>query len=333
MLTSQRVSIRVSAACCLLASAGWAAAGVSVTGTAVKNGMACSANWIYDTGASETLLSRACATMMGLLDGTGMPAMGTPMKNFNNGEVQTWCFDSVALASTDNFGNICVATTTMYVSKNNDSWATTNLLGRDWRKKVKGQWDDETEKVRWPKAAPAAPVKPAVPKPDNGGGVKRVYEDIRFFHGANQSLLDMTYMTGSPFSFIPVQTAVALNATPIGTVDLLNSFPDVYTRLAIAEQNMGFQSMFTVVQVEGFDFGLGPTGGMRQFLVSNDQNSRFGIMGNDFFQTPGMTDFGYSHLEDFDNEGNDAIQFGAIPSPGAASLVLLGGLVAARRRR
>ncbi|MFN0012299.1 MAG: hypothetical protein ACKVS8_11725 [Phycisphaerales bacterium] len=316
----------------MLAASGTALAGVSVSGTAVKNGMLCSATWTYDTGASETLLSRACATMMGLLDGTGMPAAGTPMKNFNSGEVETWCFDTVALASTDNFGNVCVASTTMYVSKNADSWGSTNLLGRDWRKKVKGQWDDETETVRWPKAA-AAPAKPAVPKTDNDGGIKRVYEDIRFFNGPNTTFLDMTYMTGSPFSFMPLQTAIELGATPIGTVDLFNAFPDVYTRLAIAEQNLSRQTSFQLVEVQGFDFGLGPIGGTRQFLVSNDQNSQFGIMGNDFFQTPGSTDFGYIHQEDFDDLGNDAILFGAVPAPGVSALACVAGVVAARRRR
>lgn len=324
--------VPMAAAAVLVAACGTAVASIDVSGTAVKNGMACSTTWTYDTGASQTLLSRACATMMGLLDGTGMPAAGTPMKNFNDGEVQTWCFDTVALACTDNFGNICVASTTMYVSKNNDSWATSNLLGRDWRKAVKGQWDDETEKVRWPKAA-AAPAKPAVPKNDNpGGGVKRVYEDVRFFNGTNSAFCDMTYMTGSPYTILPQSVAAALGVIPMGTVNLPVNELDLYTRLAIAEQNLGHQVNFQLGLVQGFDFGLGPLGGPIQVLISNDSNSRFGVMGSNFF-SGGSPDFGYIHQEDFDDQGNDAILYGPVPTPGAATVLGLAGLLAARRRR
>ena len=330
-LRGVRGGVAPMAAAAVFAVCGTAVAGVQVSGTAVKNGMLCSAMWTYDTGASQTLLSRECAIKMGLLNAMGMAPMGTPMKNFNDGEVQTWCFDTVALAATDNFGNVCVASTTVYVSKNNDSWGTSNLLGRDWRKAVKGQWDDETETVRWPKAA-AAPAKPAVPKTDRDGGVRRVYENVQLFNGGNGATLDMTYMTGSPYTILPQSVAAALGVIPMGTVNLPINEPDLYTRLAMAEQNLGHQVNFQLGLIQGMDFGLGPQGGPIQVLISNDSNSRFGVMGANFF-SGGSPSFGYIQQEDYDDQGNDAILFGAVPTPGAATLVGLAGLLAARRRR
>lgn len=312
-----------------------ARAGISVSGTAAGGApvMTCSEMWTYDTGASQSLMSRRCAMMLGLLNGAGMPVGANGARMFNNGEVDTWCYDGIAIAATDNFGNICVSSTTVYVSKANDSWAGSNLLGRDWRKAVKGQWDDETEKVRWPKAA-VAPAKPAVPTTDGaGGGIKSVYENIRLFGNASTTLLGMTFMTGSAFSFIPQHTALELNAIPVGTINLLTADLDTYAGLAIAEQNLTHQSVFQIVQVNGFDFGLGPGGGSRQFLVSNNANSQFGIMGRDFFS--GMVgNQQYMHHMDYNDLGDEAIEFGLVPAPSTVAIFVLSGAgVIARRRR
>lgn len=283
---------------CLCSSA--ASAGVNVTGTACKNAQCCSTTFLFDSGASQTLLSRDCANTMGLLadaDGDGTPDGASGSKDFNGGEVETWCFDSVALASTDSKGNICVTTTTVYVSKNNDSWATSNLLGKPWQDAVDACYRAKTNTVTWPWEAPPAkaPAKPVVPKQDTKTNqVRPVLEDVFFFGNFGPGAADMVIYSGARQSMIPQHVAMEIGAPIIGTVDLAADDPNMLVRLSIGEQNQVRQTIFPVAMVQGFELGLGFPGQPQPVLLLNDQNSDFGVLGADMLQgTDGVNEYLY----------------------------------------
>lgn len=281
----------------LMFPAAAAHAGVNVSGTACKNAQCCSTTFLFDSGASQTLLSRACATTMGLLNADGTPNGHSGSKDFNAGEVETWCFDSVALASTDSKGNICVTTTTVYVSKNNDSWATSNLLGKPWQDAVDACYRAKTNTVTWPWEPPPAdaPAKPVVPKQDTKTGqVRPVLENVQFFSGGGPAQCDMVIYSGAAQSMIPRNVASAMGAPIIDKVVLPLDDPEMMVRLSIGEQNQLQQSVFDVVLVDFFALGLGVPGHPLPMLVLETENSDFGVLGADMLQqTDGVNEYLY----------------------------------------
>ncbi len=299
---------------------GVAHAGVNVSGTACKNLQCCTTQFLFDSGASQTLLSRACANTMGLLadaNGDGTPDAASGSKSFNGGEVETWCFDSVALASTDSAGNICVTTTTVYVSKNNDSWATSNLLGKPWQDAVDACYRAKTNTVTWPwePPPPQAPAKPVVPKQDTKTNqVRPVLEDVVFFSGLGGSARDMVIYSGAAQSMIPQSLAFEIGAPIIGSVDLAEEDPNMLARLSIGEQNQIQQTVFPVALVQGFQLGLGFPGQPLTVLLLNDLNSDFGVLGADMLQgTDGINE--YLYIID-DQPPSARLVFAPVASPG-----------------
>lgn len=327
-----------------LVAAGWLAAVLSSetrAGVMVSGGVAggtpigsCGAQFLFDSGADQTLISRKCAMDMGLLaDGNndGTPDQAAGSKDFNGGEVETWCFNNIAVAAIDNAGNNCVTTTTVYVSKNNDSWATDNLLGKPWQDAVDACYRAKTNTVKWPweQPPPAAPKKvgAAVPDTKQNNNVKTVFEGIRFFSGSNSAQSDMVVYSGSDYSIIPQHVAAQLGLIPSGSIDLAVVDPLLLDRLSFGSQNATRQSVFPTILVDGFDLGIGPLGSSTLLLVANESNSDFGILGANLLQeSDGVNSIVYASRDAF---GDTALYYTRIPEPSGLVLAgLAGGAVA-----
>ncbi len=300
----------------------------------------CGVDFTFDSGADQTLISRACAMAMGLLadgDNDGTPDQAAGSRDFNGGEVKTWCFNNIAVAAIDSAGNNCVTTTTVYVSKSNDSWGSADLLGKPWQDAVDACYRAKTNSVKWPweQPPPAAPKKVAAPVPDTkqGNNVKSVFEGIRFFSGSNAVDVNMAVYSGSGYSIIPQSAAALLGASPIGTVNLSVADPELLMRLSFGSQNATLQTIFPAVMVDAFDLGIGPLGTSTIVLVANDSNSDFGILGDNLLQIGDPT-----HAVLYasnDALGDTALYYSEIPEPATWLLASLGwaGVVAISARR
>jgi hypothetical protein len=58
---------------------------VSVPGTVKVGNTTCPATFKFDSGADQTIISRACAQTLGLLDANGDAPANTATKDFNKG--------------------------------------------------------------------------------------------------------------------------------------------------------------------------------------------------------------------------------------------------------
>ena len=283
------------AACGSIGCAAVVLGGVDLGGGAAGFGMNSCPNqtWTYDTGASITPLNRACATQLGLFadaDGDGMPDAATDMINANAGSVQLWCFPNVLVVSKDSDGQVCADVTTVYVSKNNDFWGGQNLLGNAIRKRFKGQWDDETEKVKWREQFPfIREILDAIEKAINGlPKIRSVIPDIGVPDGTGIKRLDMAFFSGSEHSFVPASFVAQLVPPPpiVGEIDLAG---DPFLELmGLEEFNPDGQTVFPVVELPAVDLGFsfGPVPGPFQALVVQGPGLDTGILGRSWLVSP-----------------------------------------------
>lgn len=259
------------------------ASAVDVSGTACKNGNCCSDNFLFDTGASESFLSNACANQMGLnddADGDGTPDLASGMKSFNNGTIDTWCFPSVAIAATSSEGDICVSTETVYVIKDTSHGLSgRNILGRPWQSDVDACYRAKTEQTWWP--WPQGKVVGQADfdlKTDRLGDERGVLSNIYIEGRAGGAFVDMTFSSGLPFPVIPRRVAERI-APVTGRIDISSTkYREIYSRLEAAGMNPTKQTVFDVVIIENFDLGVGPEGYPVKALVSDDVNSNFGVL-------------------------------------------------------
>ncbi len=311
---------------CLAAAGALAQTDVKVDGTVEFGGKSCDVKFLFDTGASQSIVSLDTAIRLGLVK-DGKPVGNNGEKEFNGGELKTWCFDNVTLNATDSKGNKCPFKTTVYVSQKADDLSKDNILGVPWQTGADACYRAKGQSVLWPweKPPPADPKKPATPKTDTKSGtIKKVF-DVGFGYAGNKAVADMVYMS-SPFSILPQSIAKELGAPVVGSVDLKSLSPEEYLLLSLSDQNLTLQSLFDVIEVDLFDLGIGPVGSLAKLLVSSDLNSDFGILGDDLLQGElnGAT-YLYSATE-------MSLYFN-IPSPGVLTLLVGGALVAWRRRR
>lgn len=269
----------------VLLAAGTVDAGPRVRGAACKNGKCTGAkDVLFDTGADQSFLSRACATALGLMadaDGDGTPDAAAGSQPFNGGDIQTWCFTNVAFGATSSRGQVCTNTTTVYVSKKAGDAADDDILGVPWQNRVDACYRARNEETSWPWEAPAGAAKPLVPKSDTSGEVKPVLETTMVGPGGDASPVDLVPFAGASRSIIPQSVASALGAPPIDTVCLEAVDPDLLESLRTGSMLLGGQTCFDVVMIEIVDLGLGPVLGPVPVLVSDDLNSQFGVLGDD----------------------------------------------------
>ncbi len=280
----------------VLGIAGAASGGVDRPGSVFngdleKDGL----QWTYDTGASITLLSREAAQCIGLLaddDNDGIPDAADAQASANNGSVQLWCFDDVGVQVEDSQNDLCTDFTTVYVSKNDDFWAGQNLLGRDIRRRFRGQWDDFTEEVNWrvenPFLADLFRGKAFKPKTDSKNGKVRKVADVQLVNLGNETTLEMSFSNISQLSFVPESVAMQLELEPLELIDLPATDPELYERLLLEDLLLDGQPVFPVAQIELVDLGLAGASPITVLIV-NDDNMEFGILGREAIQQAGGT--------------------------------------------
>lgn len=243
-------------------------------------------DFLFDTGASQTIMSRNCAMQMGLLtdaDGDGTPDLSDGDQGFNGGAFDTWCFEDVAIAAISSAGENCVTSTTIYVGKTADFPGGASILGGPWQEAVDACYRAKGQRTSWPWEQPPAeaPRKAMVPGTDGQSGQQRaLVSDVEFTGPGGTQTLDMFIMTGSDRSFLPASFAFSL-AEPTGEIDLEQDDPQLLGSLAVASANTTGQTVFPLVTLDAFDLGIGPAGSSIEVLVSDDASGDFGIIGND----------------------------------------------------
>ena len=150
--------------------------------------------------------------------------------------------------------------------------------------------------------------KEAVTKQDSRTGLKRpVLTDVTLQTKTTQKC-DMMYSSVVSYSFLPARVAKALKAKEVGEVDFdkikaahtKKAAPDLLSITVPQPQleehfidnpehirviygmNKTNQRKFKVVRIEKVNLGAGPDFGPVEALVSNDENSDFGIIGSDW---------------------------------------------------
>jgi hypothetical protein len=361
MSTSQRKSLGKSrfliasvTGASALAIAGWSssasAKALTVPGTADNIPAAmpptpCMTTWTFDTGADQTILSRACAMMLGLLDKNGNPVGMPATKGFNpipkakpadpqTYTYNTYVFPNVNVTATGTDGKACSAPTTVYVSQTNDSLGGKSLLGDPWQVTVNAMYGAKNKTATWMTPPPPAPApkKEAVPKTDSKtGDIKQVETGVGFSSSGNTATSDMVVYSGADYSFIPQTVAAELGATPIGSVDLSSTDPDLLLDMGIGDMNGDGQTVFPEIQVDSSTLGIGPPGSVTDLLVNDNINSDFGIIGDNLLQgTDGVN--GLLYVSD-DGTGNSALYYTPVPEPASFSLLAIGGVSLLMRRK
>ena len=315
-------------------STGALAAPPTRAGSASINGKDCAANFLFDTGASQTFISRDCATKLGLLDKDGKAVGNNGEKKFNGGDIDTWCFNNVNVGAKDDStpSNNCVSSQTVYVTKKAGDAADDNVLGRPWQEDVDAVYRSKGQKLTWMSPAPVPPAKKdAKTKPDTKTGeIKSFFEGITLTGANGNAMLDMVYFAGSQYSIIP-QSIASQIGTDAGMIDLQTADPALYRQLQTASLDSTLQSVFHLVTISDYDLGFGHVSGSMNFLVSNASNSDFGVFGDNLL-TP--QDLVYDA-----NTGGQAslYQFAAVPEASTlvsvGALLCLGGLSYARMWR
>lgn len=305
--------------------------GITVAGSATKGGNTASGQLLFDPGADFSVVSRAWATTLGLLDGSGNPVghtgdLGANRKPNGTFTYEFWCFDGVSLKATDSNGNDCSATQTVYVSKTNDFIAGQNILGIPWQKAVDLGYRAKTAKLTWPVTPPPPPAKTAVAKVDTRSGLTHPVFDVSFTLGGATAAADLRAHLGFGYTIIPQKVALTLGVVPTGQIDLLGQDPQAWSSLALSDQVITDQAVFPTGMIDQFDIGIGPPGSSIEVLISDDRNSDFGIMGDNLLQGElvGST-FLFTAID-------DTIWFN-VPAPGAALPLAMLAIWAARRRR
>ncbi|MCA9293280.1 MAG: hypothetical protein KDA20_05645 [Phycisphaerales bacterium] len=320
----------------IFALAGSAQAGIDLSGKVSKGGTDCNVTWTYDTGADATIISRAAATCLGLLtdsDGDGKPDAATnadPIP-FNkdadgNAEWNAWCFDGIGLKVNDSEGNECVDTGRVYVSDAAGFWGNQNLLGKTLRKRFKGSWDDETEKVKWRETKPGNVSdnnKDVKEKEDPASGkTKRVIEGTTFHNFTSAVTIDCVVQLGMDWTVLPQHVVNELGGgLPIGFINLPIQDPTAAALLSSSNSNPTRQQVFEIVQIELVQLDLvGCDPIPVQVLVSNDANGDFGVLGANAL--PPVPDPLLGHLQWYDAAGESLLLLGPplrLPCPGDAN--------------
>ncbi len=307
------------------------AGAVDVSGTACKNGNCCSGNFLFDTGASESFLSNACANQMGLnddADGDGTPDLSAGMKTFN-GSIGTWCFPSVAIAATSSEGQVCVSSETVYVIKDTSHGLSgRNILGRPWQSSVDSCYRAKTQQTWWP--WPQATVLEQADfdvKTDKRGDQRGVLSNVYVEGKSGGAVIDMTFSSNLPFPILPRRVAEQIGPVS-GRIDISSKrYHEVYTRLEVAGMNPTKQTLFDIVIIDNFDLGIGPQGYPVRALVLDDVNSNFGVLTDrmmlctdgigEIVYAPTAGEFGalqYAILDCDGNEVADTLEIEADPS-------------------
>lgn len=310
----------------IFAIAGSAQAGIDLSGKVSKNGTDCNVTWTYDTGADATIISRAAAQCLGLLadgNGDGKPDAATNANPipFNDGEWQAWCFDNIGLKVNDSDGNECVDTGRVYVSDAAGFWGDQNLMGKSLRKRFKGSWDDETEKVKWREKNPGNVGnnnKEVKEKSDPGSGkTKRVIEGTTFQNFTSAITIDCVFQLGLDWTVLPRHVVDELGAVPIGMINLQIQDPTGYALLSSSNSNPIQQQFFEVVQIQLVQLDLVSCPPIPvQVLVSDSANGDFGVVGRNAM--PPSPDPG-QHLQWLDVAGESLLVLGPVlgdPCPG-----------------
>jgi hypothetical protein len=254
-------------------------------GSACHNGDCCSEDFVFDTGADESFLSRDCATDAGLMedgDGDGTPDASNGEKTFNGNE-KAWCFPSVAVSAVDMYGSTCTSTETIYVSQVGNG---ASLLGLPWQINVDACYRAKEQKYWWPcEGTDATTTNALLVKPDQKvyGKNRGVLPGIFLAGQDGVTTLDMTFSSGLPYSIIP--ESVARNLGPIeGYTDLSVHHPEILHRLKATGMNTSGQTIFGYLTLKDFDLGVGAAGYEAVVLVSRDENSDFGVMSDNLLQ-------------------------------------------------
>jgi len=240
-------------------------------------------NWVYDTGADVTLAPGAVLAAAGFVVPNGFIML--------NGALAA-CFANVPVGCVDSAGNLCTGTTTVYAFVGPNPIGGMCLLGRDIRKQWDGTWKDSTETVTWGNPGPLPPLAAVLGyRADSQTGVFHdVVDAVRLTAGAQTTLNDMTVLTNSNRSFVPLSVALQLNPVIVGVVDLLATDFDSLLAIYTAQQNQTIQTVFFEVEIDSALLPIGPDSGRVRVLVSDDRNSDFGVIGKDLLVSePGMT--------------------------------------------
>jgi hypothetical protein len=240
---------------------------------------------LHDTGADVTIVSRKCATALGLLDKDGKPVGNTGELAVEGTPSKLWCFKDVTVTAKDSDGNECSSKLKVYVSQTAGDYVDDNILGKDWQKAVKSATQAEPPKTVWPgkvtsiKKICIQAIDPAT------GFLQEVLPDISLTGPDGSSLLDMMFFDDSQFSFVPQSIASQLGPVS-GSIDLAAVDPLLFNRLMHAGMDSNQQSVFQTVQINAFDIGFGAINANITLLVNNDANSAFGVLGSDLFRSP-----------------------------------------------
>ncbi len=298
----------------------------------------CDTNFAVDNQSSLTIVSRSCATMMGLLDSSGNPVGSSGSSTANNGALSFWCFSDISVVAIGTNGVVCGTIPAMvYVSKTNDYPGMHSTLGTNWMQGVGGTHitvdASGAQTATWmqPKSHAGSYID-SDPTIDHKSGIIQQVYAATLTSAQTTIVASMVVSMGAAYSVIPQHLATSLGLSVIGSVDLSVADPDFLESMQLASMDLTGQTIFNVVQVPSVYLGIGQPGTMVDFLVSNDDNSDFGILGANALQAAiagdNLFDLGINQ------DGTSTLTY-AVPEPGTFILLSLGlgGLAVFRRLR
>ena len=257
-------------------------------------------------------LRRPCLGLLADANNDGKPDAATNATAipFNDGEWHAWCFDGIGTIVDDSDGDTCTDQGRVYVSDAAGFWGNQNLMGKTLRKRFRGLWDDETEKVNWREENPKieGATKDVKEKTDPGSGkTKRVIEGTVVGTFTNQLQIDCVVELGMEWTVLPQQVVAELGALPIGFVDLPLEDPTAAALLSSSNSNPTQQQIFQVVEIELIQLDLAGAQPIPvQVLVSDDLNGAFGVLGGNAMP-PGD---GFNRIQWYDGPGDSLLIYG-----------------------
>lgn len=284
--------------------------GQDFDGKAKKGTKECKDKFEYDTeNGGAVILSWECAKDLGLgtintngTPGTGDdtfdPPAGTPDGNTNGGAITFWKFSSIIICVTGTNMIECCDTLNVWVVKTktggNKPFYKKGLLNKKWINGVKACSSGAGSKliVKWkPGVGPwklEEPKSTTTEKKDTKTGETKKVVDIEVGGDLGRLSFPMIYGSVFDWTIIPRSIAEKIGLSPIDVINLEDESESTWRGLQSAYMNSTGQVEFEVAELPQLSTMLGPDQSGK-VLISNDENSDFGILGGDF-----MDDYAYS---------------------------------------